>query len=496
MRAIATTAAVLVALLAGASAGTAATPDAAATTTAATTATVTTAALPSGTTTGVTTAALTPMAGGTVTTSGTTISGRVITGDVLFTGSNLTLRDVRVTGEAIFRGDGLVIEDSEFGALSLSGTAGVRISGVDVFGALGKDGMHITSDSGRVSDVVVEDTWIHGPTPLPTSHYDGIQVRGVDRLTLRRVAVDLGAFAPQHNAALFLEGANGGNHGVTVESSSLRGGGYALYTFADDVRVRGSVIGGGNWGHLFPASPAEAIVEFAGNADTTGQALGLGTVDGRPALVPVTDGSAPPVADAGPGDADPAAERTVGGFWDVGAGHPFAASIGWLVEQRVADGYDDGSFRPAAAVTRQAMAAFLHRFAGRPAVEAPTTSPFVDVPTSHPFYAEIAWLHEQGISTGTVTPAGLEFRPDEPVTRQAMAAFLHRAAGEPAATASGAFADVGPGSAFAAEIAWLAGTGISTGSATSSGVLFKPAAPVTRDAMAAFLQRARAGGHA
>ncbi len=218
---------------------------------------------------------LTPMAGGTVATGSTTIADRVIQGDVLFTGSALTLRNVRVTGEAIVRGDNVVVEDSEFGALAISGSSNVQVRRVEVFGSAGRDGMHVTSDTRRVRNVLVEDSWIHNPQVTATSHYDGIQVRGVDGLTLRRLAIELGPWVPQHNAALFLEAANGGNAGVTVEDSWLSGGGYALYSFASDVRVRGTTFSDGRWGHLYPASQGAGVVEFAGNRDAAGTALGM-----------------------------------------------------------------------------------------------------------------------------------------------------------------------------------------------------------------------------
>ena len=60
-------------------------------------------------------------------------------------------------------------------------------------------------------------------------------------------------------------------------------------------------------------------------------------------------------------------------------------------------------------------------------------SPFRDVPAGAPFATEIAWLASVGISTGTDVGGGVkEFRPTESVRREAMAAFLHRAAGVPA----------------------------------------------------------------
>jgi hypothetical protein len=48
---------------------------------------------------------------------------------------------------------------------------------------------------------------------------------------------------------------------------------------------------------------------------------------------------------------------------------------------------------------------------------------FSDVPLDHPFFWDIQWLAHTGISTGYDDGT---FRPEEPVSRQAMAAFLHR----------------------------------------------------------------------
>jgi len=118
-------------------------------------------------------------------------------------------------------------------------------------------------------------------------------------------------------------------------------------------------------------------------------------------------------------------------FLDVSTDSPFYKEIAWAASEGIADGtaVDGGfEFRPAESVTREAMAAFLYRAHGSPAFTPPVTSPFVDVAPSDPFYAEIAWLQARGISDGTdVGNGNREFRPTEPVRREAMAAFLFRA---------------------------------------------------------------------
>lgn len=189
------------------------------------------------------------------------------------------------------------------------------------------------------------------------------------------------------------------------------------------------------------------------------------------------------------GDTDVAA---VPQFDDI-AMNPFAAAIDQVAAAGVTTGYADGTFRPTASVNRDAMAAFLYRQAGSPAFTAPAASPFVDVPTSHPFYREICWLAAEGISTGWTTPVGAEYRPGEPVSREAMAAFLYRFAGEPTVTGDQEdFIDVPAGHPFATAIDWMAEAGISTGWDTPAGRQFRPGASIERQAMAAFLVRYQA----
>ncbi|OWY62253.1 hypothetical protein B7486_59420, partial [cyanobacterium TDX16] len=75
---------------------------------------------------------------------------------------------------------------------------------------------------------------------------------------------------------------------------------------------------------------------------------------------------------------------------------------------------------------------------------------------------------------------------------QAMAAFMFRLAGEPPFDLPGTptFDDVSTSHPFFAEIEWLAAVEV-TGGFPDGG--YHPAAPVTRQAMAAFLFRLTAG---
>jgi serine protease, subtilase family len=69
------------------------------------------------------------------------------------------------------------------------------------------------------------------------------------------------------------------------------------------------------------------------------------------------------------------------------------------------------------------MAAFFFRYAKVTNYEAPQTPQFKDVDRNNPFYREISWFKDQHITTGWGDGT---FRPNEPIQRAAMAAFIHR----------------------------------------------------------------------
>jgi hypothetical protein len=48
-------------------------------------------------------------------------------------------------------------------------------------------------------------------------------------------------------------------------------------------------------------------------------------------------------------------------FSDVPESHPFHEDIEWMNATGISEGYEDGTYRPGAPVTRQAMSAFMHR---------------------------------------------------------------------------------------------------------------------------------------
>ncbi len=177
-------------------------------------------------------------------------------------------------------------------------------------------------------------------------------------------------------------------------------------------------------------------------------------------------------------------------FTDVPETSLFHDEILWMAQNGYARGwYDEATgtsqFRPLQPVNRDAMAAFLYRLAGSPEVDHPRSEPFRDVKRGDEHYDAIIWAYQQGITTGW---ADRTFRPTQPIARDAMAAWVYRYAGSPdvEAPTSAVFRDVPASNMYASEIAWMKEQGITTGWADGT---FRPLAQTNRDATAAFLFR-------
>jgi hypothetical protein len=120
-------------------------------------------------------------------------------------------------------------------------------------------------------------------------------------------------------------------------------------------------------------------------------------------------------------------------FADVDSSNPFDTAIEWMAAKGISTGTVQASgkplFKPTDAVSRQAMALFLARYAHADISAVPSSQSFADVPVDSFAAAAIGWMASKGISTGTVQPSGLPlYLPTNPVSRAAMAAFLYRLA--------------------------------------------------------------------
>ena len=114
---------------------------------------------------------------------------------------------------------------------------------------------------------------------------------------------------------------------------------------------------------------------------------------------------------------------------------------------------------------------------------APVGLPFAEVSGSDWVYNDVRYVYEKGIMDGTGAD---RFSPNAPLTRAMIVTILYRMAGSPSVSGSSDFTDVAAGKWFAKAVAWAAANGIVNG--YGSG-LFGPNDPVTREQLAAILYR-------
>lgn len=258
------------------------------------------------------------------------------------------------------------------------------------------------------------------------------------------------------------------------------GGGRSPFptTAATDVYV--SRLGAG--GCTFVASSAATTENKGGNGASRTPALSAGTsaVAFASKASDVVDGDVNGVEDIISNDTYCPPDQP---FSDVPYAHPFFIEIDWMVGAHIATGYADGTFKPTAPVTRQALASFLWKMSGSPAPTGPAPS-FSDVPVGHPFRTAIWWMVGQGLTDGY--PDG-GFHPGTAVSRQALASFLWKLSGSPVVSPYAWFiTDVPADHPFYNAIFWTVKNQVATGYPDET---FRPTAPVSRQAAAAFLTR-------
>lgn len=106
--------------------------------------------------------------------------------------------------------------------------------------------------------------------------------------------------------------------------------------------------------------------------------------------------------------------------------------------------------------------------------------PFIDVDPDSWYYGAVEYAYENGLMNGV---AADQFAPQTTLTRAMMAAVLANLENGSANT-SGSFSDVADGAWYADAVNWAAENGIVNGYEDGT---FRPDAPLTREQMAAFL---------
>ena len=146
------------------------------------------------------------------------------------------------------------------------------------------------------------------------------------------------------------------------------------------------------------------------------------------------------------------------GFTDIAPNAFYTEAVEWAIDAGIAQGYNNDIFGPGELAPRSHMATFLWRYQGSPLASG--SSPFVDV-ASDAWYADpVAWLAEEGITTGTAPD---RFSPDQLVTRGEAITFLWRLAGEPPSSVEIPFVDVPDHAFYRRAVAWAVEHELTTG---------------------------------
>lgn len=173
-------------------------------------------------------------------------------------------------------------------------------------------------------------------------------------------------------------------------------------------------------------------------------------------------------------------------FLDVGTNDWFYNDVAYVWENGLMSGTAADRFSPNASTTRAMLVTVLYRMDG--SAISSGNAPFTDVPAGSWYADAVSWAAENGIVTGY---SATRFAPNEPVTREQVAAILYRYAMlcdrdlSPAASLM-AFADHASVSGYAREaLSWAVGSGLIGG---SNGRL-NPSGTATRAEIAAILHR-------
>lgn len=174
-------------------------------------------------------------------------------------------------------------------------------------------------------------------------------------------------------------------------------------------------------------------------------------------------------------------------FLDIPAGAWYESAVRYVYEKHMMSGTGEAMFSPDLATTRAMIVTILYRLEGSPA--ASNAPAFTDVTDGQWYSSAIAWAATNNIVGGY---GGGLFGPNDTITREQMAAILHRYAQykgyDVTATADlSGYVDAGSVSTWAqGAMQWANGAGLITG---NSATTLNPLGAATRAEVATILMR-------
>lgn len=168
----------------------------------------------------------------TANTADATVSGLDITGQLTINADRVTVVDCRVQSLA-----GILVNETEDTTLEHVTTPTVGVSSslrttMEYLRVTGSeaDAFHVTSDgASMVTDCVIRHCLVDDPQPPSEAHWDGLQVRGINGLTVENTVFDAGPWQFPYNACVYFEPANGGNSNMVMDGCWLYGGAFGLH---------------------------------------------------------------------------------------------------------------------------------------------------------------------------------------------------------------------------------------------------------------------------
>ena len=165
----------------------------------------------------------------------------------------------------------------------------------------------------------------------------------------------------------------------------------------------------------------------------------------------------------------------------------YFAPVYWALDNKVASGYNGGTFQPTRQLTRAQAVAFLYNIAGQPDVNEYETKEFTDVAESAWYYNAVKWASAVGITSGM--GPGM-FQPDYVCNRAMIVTFLCSYAKltgtykEPGTEAG--FTDVSADAWYKTSVDWAAENKVTSGYGQGT---FGPMVTCNRAMMVSFLRK-------
>ena len=178
--------------------------------------------------------------------------------------------------------------------------------------------------------------------------------------------------------------------------------------------------------------------------------------------------------------------QTSAGYSDVADSAWYADAVNYVTEKGMMNGTGNETFSPNGETTRAMVVTILYRLEGSPEVG---ESSYHDVQKTAWYAKAVAWAEENGIVNGTGSGT---FSPEQPVTRQQLAAILYRYAQYKGFDVSqvgdlSGYSDQGKIQSYARDaMQWACGAKLIQG---VDGSTLSPAGTATRAQVAAILQR-------